>query len=598
MLKRANHVWTCYILTLAVLLPGFGWLSLRAIELDRASQSNQLQSAHEQQVRLGLWRMDSRMMPIITREASLPYFVYEPYYAVDESGTIRPSPLMAQPSEFVRLNFQLTADGNLISPQVPPPEIRDWALTNGGSAETIDLTESALAELASELRFADIFDQLPEDQLPELTAGAWPVDATFDSIATRRPGDAGGPPSDPDGPSIDELLAGIDESAGDLNRRSAALQSFAQQRVLDQRARLPEPVRLKTVQEGVSLPLWVGEHLILARRVTIDSEPLIQGCWLDWDGLQSMLAGEIADTLPEATLVPLAASETADPSRILAAVPVRLDVPDPPVVTGASRSLFNALTIAWAGLILGLVAIAILLYGVTSLSERRAAFVSAVTHELRTPLTTFQLYTEMLADGIVDEKAKRHEYVQTLRAEADRFGHLIDNVLAYSRMEHRPPRKHQETTSLGELLDRALPRLLRRAELASAELTWDLPDELRNTPVNVDPSIVEQILFNLVDNACKYARSENAPEITLSVKQEARTIVISVRDNGPGIGADVRRSLFQPFSKTAERAAESAPGIGLGLALSRGLARDAGGDLRLRQSSPTGCVFELSIPCA
>ena len=70
-----------------------------------------------------------------------------------------------------------------------------------------------------------------------------------------------------------------------------------------------------------------------------------------------------------------------------------------------------------------------------SLSERRGAFVSAVTHELRTPLTTLRMYTEMLADGMVPDEPRRRSYLQTLRAEADRLGHLVENVLAYSRLE-------------------------------------------------------------------------------------------------------------------------------------------------------------------
>jgi signal transduction histidine kinase len=73
--------------------------------------------------------------------------------------------------------------------------------------------------------------------------------------------------------------------------------------------------------------------------------------------------------------------------------------------------------------------VALVLRGMMALSERRASFVSSVTHELRTPLATFKLYSEMLADGMVREEAKKQQYLETLTGEADRLGHLVENVL-------------------------------------------------------------------------------------------------------------------------------------------------------------------------
>ena len=109
-------------------------------------------------------------------------------------------------------------------------------------------------------------------------------------------------------------------------------------------------------------------------------------------------------------------------------------------------------------------ALAALLHGVASLSERRAAFVSAVTHELRTPLTTLQLYSDMLSGGMIADEPQRQEYMQTLQRESGRLSHLIDNVLALSRLERRTARRHRETLSVAALLDRAGPRLQARAE--------------------------------------------------------------------------------------------------------------------------------------
>ena len=84
-----------------------------------------------------------------------------------------------------------------------------------------------------------------------------------------------------------------------------------------------------------------------------------------------------------------------------------------------------------------------------ALSERRGAFVSAVTHELRTPLTTFRMYAEMLAEGMVPSPEARQKYLETLRREADRLAHLVENVLQYARLERGRPGGRRENVTAG-----------------------------------------------------------------------------------------------------------------------------------------------------
>jgi signal transduction histidine kinase len=340
----------------------------------------------------------------------------------------------------------------------------------------------------------------------------------------------------------------------------------------------------------------MGDHLLLARRVTIDGETSIQGCWLNWDRLQQTLLNEVADLLTDVALVPVTADAPAEPRHTLAALPVRLELPAVSLAQGTASPMKTALIAAWLGLLVAVVAIAVLLHGVTALSERRAAFVSAVTHELRTPLTTLQLYTEMLADGLLTDESQRRDYINTLRSESDRLGHLVENVLGYARLERRPGAAHRQVLALEDLVDRMLPRLERRATRAGMEII--IEGDARAALVWADPSVVEQIVFNLVDNACKYAcRTENR-RIMIHLSKDDRGPRITLRDFGPGVAADVRRRMFQPFSKSAEQAADSAPGVGLGLALSRGLARQLGGELTLEPSIGPGAVFSLSLVSA
>jgi signal transduction histidine kinase len=251
--------------------------------------------------------------------------------------------------------------------------------------------------------------------------------------------------------------------------------------------------------------------------------------------------------------------------------------------------------VAWAFLALATVALAAMLRVVVALSERRAAFVSAVTHELRTPLTTFRLYAEMLADDMICDPTQRREYLETLRAEADRLSHLVENVLQYARLE-RGASSRRERVSLDDLLERIEPRLQQRAAQAAMTLEVEADEPLRSRHIATDPAAVEQILFNLVDNACKYARGAADRRIHCSVHARRRTVEFHVRDHGPGIAAKEAGNLFRPFSKSADDAANSAPGVGLGLALCRRLARQLGGRLQWNAAPDGGAVFTLRLP--
>jgi signal transduction histidine kinase len=207
------------------------------------------------------------------------------------------------------------------------------------------------------------------------------------------------------------------------------------------------------------------------------------------------------------------------------------------------------------------------------------------------------MYSEMLADGMVPDETKRRSYLATLCSEANRLSHLVENVLAYARLERGSARSRVERVSLGKLIDRVKPRLDQRAGQAGLNVVVDSDAVALDAVVHVDASAVEQILFNLVDNACKYAGPTATERIIhLEALPDGRFAMLRVRDHGQGISAEGAKRLFQPFSKTAHEAAHSAPGVGLGLALCRRLSRSMGGDLRLDGLVKNGACFVLTLP--
>ncbi len=312
------------------------------------------------------------------------------------------------------------------------------------------------------------------------------------------------------------------------------------------------------------------------------------------------MQAEVADLLPRVHLAPVRVDANAQPGRLLATLPVQLTEiawsSDDLKTEEPLSAVRISLIIAWFCSIFAAIAVAVVLRGVISLSERRASFVSAVTHELRTPLTTFRMYAEMLSEGMVVNKEQQQTYLDTLRVEADRLSHLVDNVLQYARLERGAQVKRRELVELGELRRHCEGRLAERTAQAEMKLVSESANADAKCIVNTDPTAVEQILFNLVDNACKYAGAATEKSISVTWTVDRRHARIRVRDHGPGISADQARKLFKPFSKSDQEAAQSAPGIGLGLALCHRLAADLGGQLLHVPDEDGGAVFELVLP--
>lgn len=259
-----------------------------------------------------------------------------------------------------------------------------------------------------------------------------------------------------------------------------------------------------------------------------------------------------------------------------------------------SRAMRVPVISAWLFSILSVAIVFALLAFYTRLERRRSLFVSAVTHELRTPLTSFQLYTELLCDPTLPPD-KVGEYHKTLRRESLRLSHLVENVLSYARLTRGKMRERRDVGSCAELLTDLLEKTAQHLHRAGWTVNITIDHRVGLLRLRTDLISVEQILLNLADNAIKYASSEHAV-MTLHALQAHRSLSLRITDNGPGIPPELQRSLFRPFSHTPKAEHSRKPGIGLGLALSRDLARSIGGDLTLERSTPQGTTFRLSLP--
>ncbi len=590
-MRRPWQIWTVFALGLAVILACLGWVS---IELYQARSD----AALEENVRLALWRMESILAPLVAQESGREYFTFTSFYSASraytnmlapiDAGEIQlPSPLLTFDSPFIRLHFHVGPDGRVTSPQVPTGNQKDLAEqpVGGGSAgggyvspERTERAEAVLEELRGILRPETLAAGLPLE--PRQTQRALFVEAL------RNPNVAA---------QAQHEMSQAERNVNEFQFRERRHQIAANAQAV---ANPDWALAAGDVNTGVMTAVWHEGALLLARRVRAGGSEYVQGAWLDWSAVREWLLAEITDLLPESTLVPQRDGEGQE-SRGLALLPVRLEPGDlPPGAAAAGSPMASILVLSWGGVLFAAGAVAVLLRGIVSLSERRAAFVSAVTHEMRTPLTTFQMYTEMLRDGMVTDEAKRRRYLATLSAEAERLGHLVENVLGYARLEKASSEGRLETLCVADLVERVAPRLRSRAERGGMALEVDVPESVAQVNVRADPGAVEQVLFNLVDNASKYAAGAEDRRIHLEAGRDDGAVALRVRDHGPGVAADVRDRLFRPFSKSASDAAHSAPGVGLGLAFSRRLARSMGGRLRLADSTNSGATFVLALPLA
>jgi signal transduction histidine kinase len=600
-MNRPLHVWLIFGCCLAILLGSMTWATWTALRLEQAEQVALQQAESEERVRLALWRMDSGLSPLIAQESALPYFHYQSFYPAERAydrmfnelrngDILVASPLLRQMPTNVLLHFQIAPGGAVTSPQVPvarPGKQTDAALV---PAAQLKVSTQRLAQLRTFLRR----DQLLARLAPPTQKYEFGNNAFVEQVLVQNRSQA---PNPPPAQQMDIVSA---NSAQQVARNVVELQARAQN--YKQAAQSSYD---NTQQQGGSAgvgsteaqPCWLGSELLLVRRANVNGGEYLQGSWLDWPGIRHDLLAQIRDLLPEARLEPLNGTVPDSHARLLAALPVQL-LPGPlPGTSSVPVSTTSALLVtAWLGVLLAAVAVAILLHGTISLSERRATFVSAVTHELRTPLTTFRMYSEMLAEDMVPDPAKRKAYLQTLCAEAIRLGHLVENVLAYARVERGSARRQDERIRLGELVERVRSRLEQHCAQAGLQLVVDADPQVAGVIVRVDLTAVEQILFNLVDNACKYAAPGATEKIVhLEALPHEQFAMLRVRDHGQGVNATDVRRLFRPFHKSAHEAAKTAPGIGLGLALCRRLSRSMGGDLRLGRQRP-GASFELLLP--
>jgi two-component system sensor histidine kinase KdpD len=227
---------------------------------------------------------------------------------------------------------------------------------------------------------------------------------------------------------------------------------------------------------------------------------------------------------------------------------------------------------------------------VTQLSaadKMRTALLSAVSHDLRTPLASAKAAVGSLRSLDVEfSDADRAELLATAEESIDKLTRLVENLLDMSRLQAGVLGMHPQLLSVVE----AIPRAVDDIGPSAGNVTVQVPDEIAE--VHADPVLLERILVNIISNAVRHSPADQPPTVTVS--EHAGTVEVRVIDRGPGIPHADWDRVFLPFQRLGDRDNET--GVGLGLALSRGLAEAMGGTLQPEDTPGGGLTITLALP--
>ena len=232
---------------------------------------------------------------------------------------------------------------------------------------------------------------------------------------------------------------------------------------------------------------------------------------------------------------------------------------------------------------------------IRALDRMKNSFVSTVSHELRTPLTSIQGFvTTLLEDteGYYDDSTRK-EFLGIINQEAERLRRLIDDLLSMSRVEAgRPLELHLEWMDIIPIISKVVA--FEQAVSAQHQIELSLPSEMPN--VYADKDKLEQVLYNLINNAVKYQPNGGPIQVTLTYEQSLGCYSIQVTDHGVGIPPDQLSMIFNKFHRVQSGSNAQITGTGIGLFLVKHLIAAHGGEVTVSSILAEGSTFTVKLP--
>jgi two-component system phosphate regulon sensor histidine kinase PhoR len=229
---------------------------------------------------------------------------------------------------------------------------------------------------------------------------------------------------------------------------------------------------------------------------------------------------------------------------------------------------------------------------IRSLEAVRKEFVANVSHELRTPLSIITGYLETLIDG-GDDRETNLRFLRTMHKHAQRLNLLIEDLLALSKLESRKISLHFEPVDLSESIHRVLEQLDSLIRESGASVSATIPKPLPR--IEADVFRIEQVLYNLLDNALKHSGKPGA-KISVEARSAAAAVVVSICDDGVGIPLSDQPHIFERFYRVHKDRSRDAGGTGLGLSIVKHTVQAHGGSIAVQSRPGAGATFVMSLP--
>ena len=221
----------------------------------------------------------------------------------------------------------------------------------------------------------------------------------------------------------------------------------------------------------------------------------------------------------------------------------------------------------------------------------RRRFTSNVSHEMKSPLQVIGGYAELIESGMVEQE-DIPRFAGLIRSESEAMRSLIDDIMTLSKLDEGLDSEPCEV-DVGEACLRVAARLEPKARAKSVSVPVDTEE---SCVVNASVGLVEQMLYNLIDNAIKFSPEGGAVSVTASLV--GASVIIKVADNGPGIPDEYKERIFERFFRVDESRARETGGTGLGLAIVKHVARTYGGEVYVEDNAPSGSVFIVELPAS
>lgn len=224
----------------------------------------------------------------------------------------------------------------------------------------------------------------------------------------------------------------------------------------------------------------------------------------------------------------------------------------------------------------------------------KSSLLASVSHDLRTPLSSIKAAASgILGDDVYPVQGRHHALLESVVKNADRLDRLVGNLLSMSRLESGAWQPVRDFFPFSEVLATVLSRL---SDAEAARVHVDMPADL--PLVSIDGQQIEQVLYNLLENALKYVPSakHRNDALVLTVRVADRQLTVRLRDHGNGISPGEEKRIFEKFYRAHRGGERSVPGVGMGLAICKEIVEAHGGRIRAQNSKDGGAEFVFTLP--